>query len=79
MPFTNENTTGNNASVYIGQCNSWSGSAAPQGGYIQPNETRIILMTNDSSDARDNLNTSINTSTISGDEEIRIAGYYQTA
>ena len=79
LPFTNENTTGNNASVYIGQCNSWSGSAAPQGGYIQPNETRIILMTNDSSDARDNLNTSINTSTISGDEEIRIAGYYQTA
>jgi hypothetical protein len=79
LPFTNENTTGNNASVYIGQCNSWSGSVAPQGGYIQPNETRIILMTNDSSDARDNLNTSVNTNTLNGNEEIRIAGYYQTA
>ncbi len=79
LPFTNENTTGNNASVYIGQCNNFSTSVAPQGGYIQPNETRIILMTNDSSDARNNLNTSINTNTLTGNEEIRISGYYQTA
>jgi len=79
LPFANENTTGNNASVYIGQCNNFSTSLAPQGGYIQPNETRIILMSNDSSDARNNLNTSIHTNTLTGNEEIRISGYYQTA
>ena len=79
LPFTNENTTGNNASVYIGQCNNFSTSVAPQGGYIQPNETRIILMTNDSSDARNNLSTSVNTNTLTGNEEIRISGYYHTA
>jgi hypothetical protein len=79
LPFANENTTGNNASVYIGQCNNFSTSLAPQGGYIQPNETRIILMSNDSSDARNNLNTSIHTNTLTGNEEIRISGYYHTA
>jgi hypothetical protein len=79
LPFTNANVSGNTASISIGRTNGFSSTSAPQGGYIQENESRIILQTADGSDARSNMTTSVNTSTLSGDENIKISGHYYTA
>jgi hypothetical protein len=58
LPFTAKNVNARPA-LNIGYLSGWSATAAPSGGYIEANATRMNLMARDSADARNNQTTYI--------------------
>ena len=79
LPFTTKNTTQFWHSCYVGYCNFWDSDEAPQTGHAPPNTTYIGMYTNDSNDARDNLNTGVTAqNTMSGNEELMLTISYRS-
>jgi|9_EtaG_2_1085328.scaffolds.fasta_scaffold40861_2 hypothetical protein len=79
LPFTAADTNATFASATVGYCDGWSSSDAPQTGYVERNGSRILLMTNQSADARDDLRTHCSASNMSGDEVIIISVTFSVA
>ena len=76
LPFTVANVSNNYSAISIGYAVNWSTSDCPGGGYAQLNQTRCILKTRASADARDNLTTNTACSNMSGNEGLIFSGHY---
>ena len=78
LPFTSLNSTNNYSAVNFGYSNEFISTDAPQTGFIGPNASQITCIANQSSDARDDLRTSVNAGNLDGNEVVIISGHYLT-
>ena len=79
LPFTCRNDTDSYAAANIGYADGFISSDAPQTGYVQIDNTKINMQTNQSNDARDDLRTPANAGNMSGDETIIVSVTYNVA
>ena len=79
LPFTTKNTTQFWHSAYIGYTNFWDADEAPQTAHVAANSTVLSLYTNNSNDARDNLNAGLTAQNcMSGNEEVMLTISYRS-
>jgi len=76
LPFTVSNVSNNFSAIAIGYAVNWSSTDTPGGGYAQQNQTRCILKSRASADARDNLNANTGAGNMNGDEGLIFSGHY---
>jgi hypothetical protein len=78
LPFAAANVSEGYHAFHIGYTSGFSSTNAPQTGFIQANTTTILLYKNSTSDARDNLASDVQASSMTGIEAIIISGTYFT-
>ena len=78
LPFTVANVSNNYSGLTIGYSVNWSATDTPGGGYAQLNNTRCILKTRASADARNNLNANTGAGNMTGNEGLIFSGHYIT-
>ena len=78
LPFTSANLTNGYSAFNIGYAINFSATDTPQTGFLGPNQNIITLITNNSADARNNLQNGASAANMDGDEDMIISGVYIT-
>ena len=78
LPFTALNSTGYRNVASVGYSQNFPTTDAPSAGYLVQNSSEIRLVVRNSSDARENMNSLVNGSSLGGNEQLFLSATYQT-